>query len=117
MSFKKDEEGYKHRVLNVVLIALMGVGCLIAYYFTDIGNGELGSYLQFIGFGMLVAAPIFNLVLKKYRPETMDERRARQKKEGTDKGNAFQIATGKCPSCFKPIARLATKCPHCTADL
>lgn len=38
-----------------------------------------------------------------------------RKRKNTYKG--FQIASGYCPYCFKKIPRLATKCPHCTADL
>lgn len=29
----------------------------------------------------------------------------------------IQFALEKCPYCYKPISKLARKCPHCTADL
>jgi hypothetical protein len=34
-----------------------------------------------------------------------------------DAKNAVKFGLGKCPSCFREVSRLATKCPHCTADL
>ena len=34
-----------------------------------------------------------------------------------DAKNAVKYGLGKCPSCFREVSRLATKCPHCTADL
>lgn len=30
---------------------------------------------------------------------------------------AVKYGLGKCPNCFSEVSRLATKCPHCTADL
>ena len=31
--------------------------------------------------------------------------------------DVWQITTSSCPYCLKKIPRLASKCPHCTADL
>jgi hypothetical protein len=34
-----------------------------------------------------------------------------------DQKHSIQLGLGRCPRCYKKIARLATKCPHCTAEL
>ena len=30
---------------------------------------------------------------------------------------SWKISTGTCPRCYQKTPRLATKCPHCTADI
>jgi len=30
---------------------------------------------------------------------------------------SIKLVMGKCPRCYKPVSRIATKCPHCTADI
>ncbi len=44
---------------------------------------------------------------KKWSDETTQEQ----------KDFSWKISTGTCPKCYQKIPRLATKCPHCTADL
>ena len=44
---------------------------------------------------------------KKWSAETTKE----------EKEFSWKISTGTCPRCYQKIPRLATKCPHCTADI
>ena len=45
--------------------------------------------------------------LNKWSAETTQEQ----------KNTSWKLSTGSCPRCFQKVPRLATKCPHCTADI
>lgn len=49
---------------------------------------------------------------EKQKQDKEDEVKTQKRLE-----NRVQFALGICPYCFRKVARLARKCPHCTADL
>ena len=62
-------------------------------------------------------ANLHNTLEKNFQDEQKKREDAKLERE-RDRGlKGFQLVTSRCPYCLKEIPRLATKCPHCTADL
>ena len=106
--------------LNSVLMILI-------IYFREFFYDNISMIMDFVSSGWLGALfALFLLILEFYMfyyiwlktfchvngdefYERFTDRRTTNK--------AVQLGIGKCPYCLKKISRLATKCPHCTADL
>jgi hypothetical protein len=65
---------------------------------------------------VLLLIGIISLLAKYQKPKTLSDRGWNA--EDLARGIKFNAAIrGKCYRCWKPINKMATKCPHCTADL
>ena len=65
---------------------------------------------------ILLAVGLIPLLFKYQKPKTLSDRGWNAKDIAKSiKFNA--VLRGKCYHCWKPINKMATKCPHCTADL
>ena len=112
--FKKYSSTRIKQVNIYYVISLTSIYLFYSYFFTELD----GLKLVFGRFSLFFSGAFINCLFfdNLFSNGKSDFQKVNWDTE-SDAKNAVKYGLGKCPSCFREISRLATKCPHCTADL
>ena len=98
------------KAIRVFVLFLLG-GWLLGFITGEYGMSEIDKILE--GIGSLLLLVLFGLFVLLFIGKNANT----ISKIFGQKGADSNFYWGKCTHCLKKVSRLATKCPHCTADL
>ena len=96
-----------------------GRGCLLLLIIAFVGGG-VSNYVDEQTVQIIISIPIviifyYYFIRDAYSEKQIDEMFSFKGRDKDDKGLIKNYGT--CPKCWRKISMLASKCPHCTADL
>jgi hypothetical protein len=122
---RKNDSSFKNRFLNIdplviILNGLLLIGMIWAELYPSIEessaeifrrrmNGDdtppqtLGEVVNW--WHWLLAFVFLNYTLIRFDRGEVDIKKG------------IKLGAGKCPYCFKPVSKIASKCPHCTSKI